>query len=953
VARTLNPQDKISHYRVVGPLGSGGMGEVYIAQDQNLERSVALKVLPADLVRNEERVRRFVREAKSASSLSHPNIVTIYEIGQGTLEQEGGPGDASDPIHFISMELVTGETLWDKIHTEKTDLRTLLGYLAQAAEGVSKAHAAGIVHRDLKPSNIMISRDGYAKVLDFGLAKLTEREPSPEEMTAAVTQPPDITDDGMVLGTVGYMSPEQVRGKAVDHRSDIFSFGCILYEAVTRERPFTADSHVETMHKILHETPVAVELANPDAPRDVRRLIKRCLERNPDQRLQSMKDLAIELQDIVDEYDSLSPSGSSGTSTGSGILDLPGGRRKNPLLIAVGVIAVLGIAGAIFGLASLRRGTGSGGTAATMPANLQWKLAVSDPSLVESTLSGDGRYLAYIKHPAEGWGLWVRQVATGSEVQVVEPAPEQLNRISFSPDGSYLYFGRRDPDSPNYSTQFEVPSLGGAPRKRLFDVDSAIDFSPDGARVCFKRGVPQNNYDTLVIAELSTGNERVVAQAEPGSFEAPHWSPSGKHIVSVHRDAVGNSRLISVDVAGGEVRPLGEDWLYIGTCAWLPDDAGLVLNGVHPSALRMQVWRVSYPKGVAQRITSDMDEYDGLSASADGTTLALRRTSRASNLWTTGLSGPGQASQLTQGSARSGSVGDFTVTGTGQIVAAIDENSIRQLFLVDAGGSSPRQLTSGILYNEAPFWVPGSNTILVNRFGEDNKPHVWRLDTDGDNLTQLTHGEGEVHAHTVLSSGAFIFRPTAGDSAFLGQLDGGASTVLRTEEMTPYGFLKVSPDQQWLCFTDLRDLNGRTRSHWIVQSLDGEREIASFPLPMNGKPEWAPDSRALTYTRTQGETQQLVRQPIDGGSPTVILTITEGQLLGHRWSPDGKTVALEVRRGTTSNLWIASVPGGEPRPVTDFRSGDIFSGDWAPDGGSIVFTQGTTDVDVVLLRDFQ
>ena len=222
--RTLQPEDEIAHYRIVGPLGAGGMGEVYLAQDQTLERSVALKVLPPELVRSEERVRRFQREAKSASSLNHPNIVTIYEIGQDEVRGHEGAAKESGPsssVHYISMELVSGETLGQKIHHDKTDLRTLLGYLAQAAEGLAKAHAAGIVHRDLKPSNIMVSKDGYAKILDFGLAKLTEKQSTDDpDLTSGLTRAEDGTSVGAVVGTVAYMSPEQVRGNTVDHRSE-------------------------------------------------------------------------------------------------------------------------------------------------------------------------------------------------------------------------------------------------------------------------------------------------------------------------------------------------------------------------------------------------------------------------------------------------------------------------------------------------------------------------------------------------------------------------------------------------------------------------------------------------------------------------------------------------------------------------------------------------------------
>ena len=309
--RTLRPEDEISHYRIVSPLGAGGMGEVYLAQDRTLERRVALKILPPELVRSEDRVRRFVLEAKSASSLSHPNIVTIYEIGQDPVRSPGAPD--SDPVHYISMELVSGKTLAALIHEDKTDLRTLLGYLAQAAEGLSKAHAAGIVHRDLKPGNIMVSADGFTKVLDFGLAKLTEKREGAADISEAPTLAADGSAVGSVVGTAGYMSPEQVAGRAVDHRSDIFSFGCILYEAATRRKPFAAETGIETMHKILNEKPVPVEEINDKVPAELRRLIRRCLAKSPDQRVQSIKDLAIELREIVEEYDTLSASASSAT----------------------------------------------------------------------------------------------------------------------------------------------------------------------------------------------------------------------------------------------------------------------------------------------------------------------------------------------------------------------------------------------------------------------------------------------------------------------------------------------------------------------------------------------------------------------------------------------------------------------------------------------------------------
>ncbi|HXH28185.1 MAG TPA: serine/threonine-protein kinase, partial [Candidatus Polarisedimenticolia bacterium] len=351
---TLHAGSTISHYRVLSPLGAGGMGEVYMARDDTLDRAVALKILPPDLVKNEERVQRFVQEARSASSLSHPHIVTIYEIGQAPVVRgEAGGGEEADstPIHFIAMELITGETLRQKIYGDRQDLRTLLRYMAQVAEGLAKAHAVGIVHRDLKPENIMITRDGYAKVLDFGLAKLTERDEAGEDTSSAPTTTRHRTREGAVIGTTNYMSPEQVQGRAVDRRTDVFSFGIILYEVAARRRPFAADSEVETMHRILRDWPTPVEELNPHVPNALRRIIRRCLAKAPDDRPQSMKDLALELNELVEEFDQLATASSRGSSgSGSSPSLVAPGARSRTLLAVVAAAVVLGLGGIGFGL---------------------------------------------------------------------------------------------------------------------------------------------------------------------------------------------------------------------------------------------------------------------------------------------------------------------------------------------------------------------------------------------------------------------------------------------------------------------------------------------------------------------------------------------------------------------------------------------------------------------------
>jgi serine/threonine-protein kinase len=280
----------LGHYRVVSRLGAGGMGEVYLALDTKLDRKVALKVLPAEVASNRDRMERFVREAKAAAALNHPNIAHIYEIGE------------SEGTNFIAMEFIEGATLREKMHQERTDLRRLLRFLQHVAEGLARAHTAGIVHRDLKPDNIMVTQDGHAKILDFGLAKLIEQSPAPNSDSSEVVTAvmPHHSTPGTVMGTVGYMSPEQAQGKTkeIDHRSDVFSFGCILFEACTGKKPFEGESIIKSLHMVVYEPAPLIADLNPFAPSDLQRIVRRCLAKDPDDRYQSIKDVAIELKEL-------------------------------------------------------------------------------------------------------------------------------------------------------------------------------------------------------------------------------------------------------------------------------------------------------------------------------------------------------------------------------------------------------------------------------------------------------------------------------------------------------------------------------------------------------------------------------------------------------------------------------------------------------------------------------
>ncbi len=654
--QTLRPEDEISHYRIVSPLGAGGMGEVYLAEDRTLGRNVALKILPLDLVRNEDRVRRFEFEARSASQLSHPNIVTIYEIGRHPVRSAGAPD--SEPLHYIAMEVVSGKTLGSLIHEEKTDLRTLLGYLAQAAEGLAKAHAAGIVHRDLKPGNLMVSADGFTKVLDFGLAKLTERSGGGRHRRIADSHRGG-SEVGSIVGTAGYMSPEQVAGRPVDTRSDIFSFGCVLYEAATRREPFAASTGVETMHKILNEKPVPVEELNDKAPAELRRLIRRCLAKSPDQRVQSIKDLALELREIVEEYDALSASASSASSIAGATPAAPPRRRiATPAFAAV---ALLGVAGLAFGLWALLGKRSA-------PARRRFRDdAHVDPDEPRRRRRCDAlarRPLPRLRRRPVG--AHRPAGAAGRDRQRRRGAAGERGRGRVS----RLLPGRQLPLLPlPQARQPAVPrALLGAVARR----DAARDplrrrlaghllARRQAGRLLARRAPeaaePAGRLRSRRLARARAGDSRrqrnVFRARPPGRPTAGRW----------RRCSTSRSPCSGFRSSSSRPRPAARRTflelprVLFSSLAWLPDGSGLVAAGVNLKvSLQEQVYLITYPDGRLQPVTNDFQRYFGVSVSGGETAtaagsamaaspaIAAVRQTRLANLWLADAAGGAAAS---------------------------------------------------------------------------------------------------------------------------------------------------------------------------------------------------------------------------------------------------------------------------------------------------------------------
>jgi serine/threonine protein kinase/tricorn protease-like protein len=914
---TLQSGSTISHYRVISSLGSGGMGEVYMAQDESLERAIALKILPPELTRNEDRVRRFIQEAKSASSLNHPHIVTIYEIGQGApRDGEGAGEETSAPLHFIAMELITGDTLKHKIHREKTDLRTLLTYLAQAAEGLSKAHSAGIVHRDLKPENIMINRDGYAKVLDFGLAKLIEEKESSDGLSTALTSGPDReqTREGAILGTAGYMSPEQVQGKAVDHRSDIFSFGCILYEAATRRKPFSADSPVETMHKILHDKPTPVEELTPEAPAVLRRVIRRCLAKIPDQRFQSMKDLALELGEIAEEYDELSISSEGSRTPSGGSEAAVGPWKRRGLLLRTGAVAavVIGLAGAALGIYGLRQRHAPQPGGESPFQSMRMEPLTSSGDVQTAALSPDGKYLANVRREAGNYSLWVRQVVTGSDVQVVPPLPTPFRGATFSPDENYLYYVNQETGGPGYSVLYQVPVLGGSARKILFDVDTAVSFSPDGTRFALVRGYPDKGESALVVANADGSNESkllVVKAPEAVALIGPSWSPDGKRILVAATDSKKGAvlELATVEVDGAKRSPLGGPrWFGMSGMAWLPDGSGVVVTASEErGGIYQQVWLVSYPAGTARRITNDLNQYEGISITADSRILATTQQNQVLNLWVTSPGDPAGSRQITAASGKDDTITSMEVAPGDRIFFTSVQNNAACVGSMAADGSSRVRLTPSPGRSFGPAVSRDGRFVVFTSVRDDRIPHLWKMDLEGGNPAQISRGPGE-------------------------------------------RLMDVSPDGRWVLYGSVTDAS-------LYRSATEGGTPVKLADTLLGGSQFSPDGKRVVFETFLPGKDRLVRSlaviPSEGGKPLKTLPFPEGADV--RWSPGGDALTYVLDAGGVSNLWRQPLDGSAPKQITDFKSDRIFAYDWSEDGRRIFLSRGSETRDVVLIRDFR
>ena len=866
------------------------MGEVYLADDTKLGRKVAIKFLNEKYSQDEDLLNRFVQEAKAASGLSHPNIVTIHEVGQA-VPSRGGE-DSGESLHFIAMELVDGETMRAKIYGERRDLRSILRYLAQAADGLAKAHAAGIIHRDLKPDNIMVTRDGFAKVLDFGLAKLTEKDAALE--TDIQTAIREETREGTVLGTVGYMAPEQVEGKTVDARADIFSFGCILYEAITRRKAFAGKSDVDVMHAILHAEPVSISELAPDVPVELRRTVRRCLAKDPEQRYQSMKDLAIELRELAEEFDELTPG--SGSRTRSAAALTAPRRGPAPWMIAAGAAAVAAIVVAVVFL--LRRPA-----PAAPAAEMKLTRVTSHGNAGRAVISPDGRWVAYTRHEKGKTSIQLLQAATGSEVTVFPPTDERhTDGFTFSRDGNYLYVTLGE-NSNRKHTLYVVPTLGGTPRAILSAVFSAIAIAPDEKRFAFIRAIEANEEQRLVVARFDGGGEQVLASRRGNDFlgtEGLSWSADGKWIAAPAGSFAGGlgRTVLAVSPDGKQQKTIvNPNWFYIAGVAWLPDGSGLLTAGSQVEKPETQLWRLSFPDGKGRRITNDLNNYVTPSVTADGKSLVSVQEERRQRLW----------------------------KGNGQTFTPITSEGDRN------GPGIARLMPDG--------------SVIYQSFQSGN-PDIWRLMPNGERRQLTSHARADYQPVPAPDGSSIYFLTERNGPAEFWVMDPDGANQRSLYRIGTDVSFAVSPDNRWLVYSN-------ENAVWRLPVTGGApAKLADYWIE---SPQYSSDGKWIAgFFRKPNEVGRLSVMPADGGAVREVAPVpTTTDHFFVRWTPDGKSLAYKRGDEGVDNIWLQPVAGGPATQLTHFDSAFIPEFDWSRDGKELYLVRSSPISDVVLITDFR
>ncbi len=867
---TIAVGTKLGRYEIRSQLGAGGMGEVYLAQDTKLDRKVALKILPADVAAHPDRMKRFVLEAKAASALNHPNIITIHEI------------DETDSINFIATEFIDGETLRQRMRDAPVKLGEVLDVAAQVASALSAAHAAGIIHRDIKPENIMRRHDGIVKVLDFGLAKLTERLPPDSVDAEAATKALVQTEPGVVVGTAAYMSPEQVRGLAVDARTDIFSLGVVIYEMVAGRAPFGGATRSDLIVALLERDPPPLARFTPEAPAELERLVMKTLAKDREERYQTAKDLLIDLRGlkqklVVDaeiersappEEFRVPPSGGrlgraessppkGGTLNGAAAQTAVDGSgatssaecivseiKRHKWGLAVALLGSLVVSAAIWYV--LPRLSSRTKEASTPLRNATFT-QLTDQSGPEyfPSLSPDGKSFVYASYLAGNWDIYLQRVGGKNPVNLTKDSPSDDTQPAFSPDGERIAFR-----SEREGGGVFVMGATGESVKRLTDFGNNPAWSPDGKEIAYadesivEPRSRSNPNSRIWAVNVATGERRLVTKEDSVQ---PHWSPHGVRIAYQGRRNAAQRDIWTIPAGGGEPMEVTNDAATDWNPVWSPD--GKYLYFASDRGGSMNLWRVPIEEqtgkvlGQPEAVTTPSPYSAHLSFSRDGRRMAYAQIVSRANLQQVGFDPnketvAGQPVWITQGSRRANTP-DLSPDGEW---LAFDSQGGQQddLFVIRQDGTGLRQLTDDIYKDRKPTWSPDGKRIAFfsDRSG---KWEIWTINSDGSGLHQITYASGPAIIPIWSPDGIHLAYRNAGGSPSI--IEVGKSWT----EQSPQRLPPMSDSNDWAPWSwspDGRKLAG-TGAGIVVYSLESQQyeKLTDF----GNSPVWLSDSRRLLF----------------------------------------------------------------------------------------------------------
>ena len=840
------------HYRIVSKIGAGGMGEVYLAEDTKLGRKVAIKFLNKEFSKDANKLNRFIREAKAASALNHPNILTVYEIGE------------SHDANYIVTEWIDGKTVREHLAKwESPPLNMILKIAEQVAEALSAAHLAGITHRDIKPENVMIRKDGYAKVLDFGLAKLTEKQTetsSPEDATRMQVN----TTPGMIMGTVSYMSPEQTRGKETDARTDLWSLGVVLYEMVTRHLPFSGETMSDTIASILTKEPPPLSQFLPAAPAELEQFLQKALAKKSDERYQTASEMMADLKklrrdsEMIGEIEYLKPSSAKAVSTSeselprghdganTGQTDRNGALTKDEqyqtLSIEIeklrsryrtGVIAVIGVLliGSL-GYLGYRYLRPVSAIETAFNKTIFEKIPISGN--VELTeISPDKRYLAYVeRRNGNETRLVLRQMETGAEKEILPMGKSYVRDIKFSPDGNYFYYAHEALITADVQVDvFRVPLLGGEPEKVVENIARNFSLAPDGRKIAFVR-IERSPFEVkLVVRDLEKKEERILTSAKDREIQGIAFSPDGAKVAVFATDP-GVKNLYKVNwipTDGGELRKVSDTVLKEdGSLDWLNDGSGLVITGQFPDQKYGQLYKISFPQGEFTALTTSTSTFSRVSVSKDGNFLIALQKNKTNGVWELDLASKSarQTIPTTKDELR---VEDAT-SDNRLLITRTDIKGKDGLFLVNADGTGEKFLTLYNGENSGPLQRAAiTNDEKYCYYVSDND--VWRIHLDGSGKEKLTDTPSikKVFGAIAADSTSILFGTA--DPYTIQKLDVTTRVATPVLEREGYSFVVfgIARTKDLIAYTAFNENDATQGATFRLARFDGQR--FSDPMP--------------------------------------------------------------------------------------------------------------------------